>query len=342
MGWTLTSVVARTLRPLGWGRRWLGDDARAHAAQVIASRPRERLAALRAWERRLDTSSRADRRALETALAELGDDGDVIVRAGATGAPVDAIAALASGWRRLTADAKAAARDPLADADGARVEGPVAFGVVTARQVDETTCGAATLGMLHAVTDPFVAVWIVAGRLFAGYTPEPVAAAIIEGGRPAADIEGRWAQLQRGQHEEVTSRALGLLSWPRSLGTPPWRLAQLARPYGVRYRSAVLDDRSADASSSLVVHAAAALTDGLPVPLYSAGDSDLGLDTVVPRHVILLVEARKDGFLAYEPGKGALMRLSVDAFRGPGPRVRALGNWSRVSWLAMPSPARPH
>ncbi|WNM28043.1 hypothetical protein RN607_03310 [Demequina capsici] len=342
MGWTLTSVVARTLRPFGWGRRWLAQPAVEHAQHLAEAGARERDAAARAWERRLEGSSLADRRALETAHAELDADSDVIRRAGAAGAPVDSIAALASGWRRLNDDAKAAARDPFAATVGVRREGPVAFGVVTARQVDQTTCGAAVLGLMHAATDPFVAIWVVTGRLFAGYTPEAVAAAIIAGGAAADGIEGRWTAVQRGQHAATTRRALGPFGWPRSLGTPPWRLADLTRPYGVRYRSAVLDDRSQGAVQAMVAHASAALADGLLVPLYSAGDSDLGIDTVVPRHVVLLVAATDDGFLAYEPGRGALVALGAEAFRGPGPRRAGLGNWSRVAWVVLPSPADGH
>ncbi|WP_084125746.1 hypothetical protein [Demequina sp. NBRC 110054] len=335
MGWTLTSVVARALRPLGWGRRWLSDAAVARAHALVPSGVG---AAARAWERRLAASSLADRRALETALAELAEDGDVVVRAGATGAPVDAIAALASSWRRLHDDAKAAARDAFASS-GARSEGPVALGVVTARQVDQTTCGAAVLGMLHVASDPFVAIWVVTGRYFAGYTPEAVAAALIHGGGERGDVDGRWRALQRGQHTVATDRAVGPFPWPRSLGTPPWSVARLVRPFGIRYRSAMLDDRSPEAADALTAHASAALADGLPVVLYSAGDSDLGLETVVPRHVVLLVAAMDDAFLAYEPGRGSLVRLSEEAFSGPGPRRPGLGNWSRVAWLVLPSPA---
>ncbi|WP_062203349.1 hypothetical protein [Demequina salsinemoris] len=340
MAWTLTSVVARALRPLGWGRRWLADDAVARAEALV---PASVGAAARAWERRVTASSLADRRALETALAELADDGDVIIRAGATGAPIDAIAALASSWAKLHADAKAAARDPFAVA-GVRSQGPVAFGIVTARQVDQTTCGAAVLGMLHAAADPFVAIWIVTGRYFAGYTPEAVAAAIISGGAERGDIEGRWRALQRGQHVEATENALGPFPWPRALGTPPWTAARLASPFGIRYRSAMLDDRSPEAAEAMVAHSSAAIADGLPVVLYSGGDSDLGLETVVPRHVVLLVAATDEGFLAYEPGRGALVPLRRDAFGGAAPRDDGrrrpgLGDWSRVAWLVLPSPS---
>ena len=33
MGWTLTSVAARVLGPLGWGRRWVAPDAVSNPVQ---------------------------------------------------------------------------------------------------------------------------------------------------------------------------------------------------------------------------------------------------------------------------------------------------------------------
>lgn len=343
MGWTLTSVAARVLRPLGWGRRWVAPDAVRHAKRLAADPPAVPGGAHdlpeRAWERRLAQAPPADRKALEAAAAELGADARVIERAAGTGAPVAAVAALAAAWETLPSDAKAAARDPLAAPSGRREEGPAAVGVLTLRQIDETTCGAAVLAMVALTTDPFVAVWLATGRVFADHRPAAVAGVIGDDWRSAPrSLDARWAALQRALHAEATRGGLGPFPWPRALGTPPWGLARMVRPFGVRYRGASLDDRSPDAAAAWVVHASAALADSLPVPLYSAGDSGLGLGTAVPRHVILLVARIDDGFLAYEPSRGVMMRLPDAAFTGPGPRRAALGHWSRVAWLVLPSP----
>lgn len=344
MGWTLTSVAARVLGPLGWGRRWVAPDAVTHARALAADPPAAPGGAPdlpeRTWERRLAQASPADRKALEAAAAEVGSDARVIQRAAGSGAPVAAVAALAAAWASLPDDAKAAARDPLASPSGRREEGPAAVGVLTLRQIDETTCGAAVLAMVALTTDPFVAVWLATGRIFADHRPAAVAGVL--GGdwkSGPRTLESRWAALQRALHAEARRGALGPFTWPGSLGTPPWGLARMVRPFGVRYRGASLDDRSAEAAAAWVAHASAALADSLPVPLYSAGDSALGLDTAVPRHVILLVARVEDGFLAYEPSRGALMHLPDAAFTGPGPRRASLGHWSRVAWLVLPSPA---
>ena len=74
--------------------------------------------------RRLDAASPADRKALETALAELGNDAPVIERAIASGAPLDAVALLAAAWETLDAHARALIRNPLTRRDA----GPVDWG----------------------------------------------------------------------------------------------------------------------------------------------------------------------------------------------------------------------
>ena len=74
----------------------------------------------------------ADRKALETALADVGQDAPVIERAIASGAPVAAIAALAASWRGLDPHQRAIIRHPL----GAAVPGRVEWQGVHVTQVD--------------------------------------------------------------------------------------------------------------------------------------------------------------------------------------------------------------
>src|SRR6187455_2429801 len=103
--------------------------------------------------RRLALANPADRKALEAAISAVGRDRAVVERAAASGAPVAAIAGLAARWDNLPALAHAMVRNPLGDGSVGRVT----WGPTHATQVDQTTCGAASLGMLTMIADPFVA-----------------------------------------------------------------------------------------------------------------------------------------------------------------------------------------
>lgn len=323
------SLAARTGRALGGRRAFVSEAAAGRAAALLDAAPDRPDVFARVCARRLEEASPADRKALETALSEWGNDGPVGERAIATGAPLDAVAILAAAWETLDADAKALVRDPLSRRD----PGPVTWGRVTATQVSQTTCGAAAMAMMLMMGDPLVAMWVASGRRGGAYMPPEVLAADVRGGAHHT-VADRWAALQLAIHESVTRRALGLVPWPRAYGTPPWRVNNLTRFAGLRFRGVMIDDARADEVGALAAHARAALADGIPVPLYASGDSARGLDSVVPRHVVLLVGVDGDAFLVYEPSSGALHRLDLGAVGG-GP-VAALGNWNRVAWAVLP------
>jgi hypothetical protein len=335
MGWTLTAIATRAGKAVGLRRRWTGPYAVAHASGRAQRGPRpgaDDLAA-RVYTHRLAVMSVADRKALEAAHAQLGADAGVVERAVSSGAPVAAVAALATAWQKLSELEQAAVRNP-ADRGSA---GPIKWGTVPATQVDATTCGAAAVSMMIAMGDPLVALWVMTGRLCAGYAPREIAAAIAIG-QPQRTVEQRWHALQRSVHVAVTERALLGLPWPRTLGTPPWGARSAARFFGVRFRGAIVNDRDGSDMRVLIAHASAALRDGIPVLVYSSGDSKAGLLAVMPRHVVLLTRRIEGGFHVYEPGSGALHILRDRQMAGGTKPLAALGHWKRISWIVLPSP----
>jgi len=333
VAWTLVALAARAGRALG-GRRGFLSDASMGRASTLASAASDRPDVFaRQCTRRLATASFADTKAFETALAEMGQDAPVIERAAASGAPIEAVAALAAAWSSLDSEDRALIRYPARRRD----VGPVTWGAVRATQVDQTTCGAASMAMMLMIGDPFVAAWVAVGHRAAWYLPPEALAAVVAAdaaGRGLHTVADRWHALQRAMHARVTRHGLGLMPWPRAFGSPPWRLDNVTRFAGLSFRGALVDDARADEVAALGVHVRAAVADGIPVPLYASGDSARGLDTVIPRHVVLAVGVDGDGFLVYEPSSGALHRLDLGAL-GRGP-VAALGNWNRIGWAVLP------
>jgi hypothetical protein len=237
---------------------------------------------------------------------------------------------------------------------------PVRWGSAAARQVDGTTCGAAVLGMLAAAGDPALAYWLVTGRAPDGAlppeltgldlteppaphdpdapewfrTPDGRAAHVDATGEEAA--AARWGLLQATLHRRSTARALGPFPWPRSLGTPPWGAARLARFPGVAYRSVLVDDTRTAEVDDVLARVDAALDRGVPVPLYSGGDLADGLGAAVPRHVVLAVGRTADGYRVYEPGAGAVLPVPREALREPTGPVPGLGHWTHLAWALLP------
>lgn len=323
MGWTLTAAVARLGALVGLGER-RPEDEPATTEHLFE----------RAFARAVDRASAADAKALEVARDQMGDHRDVLYRAVATGAPLSAVAALAAAWDGLDPEPRHAIAAPIPHRPG-----PVVWGRVEARQVDETTCGAAVMGAMLMQGDPFMALWVMTGRTLADYLP-PEALHVQAEGFETHSLDERWRALQRVLHARTTRSAVGPVPWPRSLGTPPWMVDDRTRFAGLRFEGSLVDDASPAALAPLLAHARRALGDGIPVPMFTSGDSRLGLSTVMPRHVVLLVADTGDGFLVYEPSAGEVMPLA-DADLGPGgPRLPALGYWTRASWLVMPVPVR--
>lgn len=338
MPWQLTTVLARTARVVGLRRRWGGVAAvtRANALADRGPRPGRDTVFARAAGRATRRLPEADRFALAKAVVDL-DPGvrAVIDRALASGAPARAVLALAHQWASLNQAERAIAASPLPLAD----EGPVELDGVPARQVDATTCGAASMAVMLMMGDPFVGLWVASGRRLGGYLPPEIRR--IHPQARLDSVERRWGALQKSIHRETVRRGiLLLLPWPEKFGTPPWRVNNATRFAAVGFRGAVVDDTDDADVTALISHASAALRDGIPVPIYASGDSAKGIDTVIPRHVVLLVRRLPEGFVVYEPGSARLHAITDDQIRQGGAGLRALGNWSHVAWMILPRARR--
>jgi hypothetical protein len=280
-------------------------------------------------------SSPADRKALAACRDQVVVDAYVIERAAASGAPLSAIAALAERWYRLPDSARVHVRNPL----GRSTPGPVMWGETPAKQVDQTTCGAAVIAMELMMTDPFVALWVDTGRLLADYVPAEVAA-IDNLGAGLRSTQARWNGLQHAIHASSTRHAVVGLPWPRAFGTPPWRVDNVTRVVGLRFATALLDDSNGGDVSAMVAHASAALREAIPVPMYTGGDTRVGLSATVPRHVVLLTSVADHVFLVYEPSSGELRELPAAMWLEDGTTRPALGHWSRICCLVLPVPRK--
>jgi hypothetical protein len=295
----------------------------------------------RVYHARADAFSQADRKALDACRAQLGHDGDVLERAAATGAPLSALAALAEGWDRLPEATRAHVRDPLgtpATTEGAAAH-HVTWGTTRAVQVDQTTCGAAVIAMELMITDPFVALWVTTGRVLADYVPAEVTM-IKDLGRSLRSTQARWNGLQRALHTAANQGAVAGFNWPRSLGTPPWRVDNVLRVAGLKFSAVLIDDSSVTDVSAMIAHAAAALRESIPVPVYTGGDSRMGLGAMVPRHVVLLTSVTDHAFSVYEPSSGEVRQLPAALWLADGAVRPALGFWNRICCLVLPVPRK--
>ena len=230
-------------------------------------------------------------------------------------------------WTTLAADAQAAVLD---------LAGTMAS---AARQTDATTCGSAVLTMLAATGDPSLALWLVTGRLGPVRPPELV------GATPGAlallatvPAERRFAAVQRVLKRRSTATALFGLPWPAALGTPPWGAARVARFPGVAFHHQPVDDTDRVHLGRVLDAVELALAAGVPVPLYSGGDSSGGWATATPRHVVLAVGRGPGGLRVFEPGHGRLHTVSRRALATGGTPQPGLGGWPHLAWLLLPYP----
>ncbi|MEX0913395.1 MAG: hypothetical protein WDZ57_00450 [Demequina sp.] len=333
--WTVVGTLAKATSLVGLRRRWVEPGAVAHAARRASDDQRPENMYARRFAAHLAQCSTGDRKALEAARSQMGDDAGVVERAVASGAPVPAVAALAAAWDGLPAIAKEVIRDPA----GGSTPGPVMWGKVRAAQMDRKTCGAAVLAMVVLISDPLVTLWLMTGRTLAEHVPPELARLGRDASR-ARTVEARWHALQRALHREVTKQAYFVAPWPRALGTPPWRIGAVARCADVRWRGTVVDDTDPGEMRAMAAHASAALADGIPVTMITGGDLSRGPRQAFPRHVVLMTSHTRDGFVVYEPSSGARHLLrEKDLVRNSTPHP-ALGRWSRINGFVLPRPRR--
>ena len=290
------------------------------------------MAWFRAFERTLAALSEEERFQLTKLMIDLDPSIRAVAQRGlASGAPPSAVTGLIREWKELTPGERDLALGPVREA----TEGPVALAGIPARQMDDTTCGAAAMAIMLMVGDPFVGIWLASGRLFSHYLPPEVGR--IPRRSWMMTPQERWEGLQRSIHVDTVRRGfLLLVPWPRSLGTPPWRVDNHTRFLGLRFHGGMVDDTDEADIEAMITRAMAALLDGIPVPIYASGDSARGLDTVVPRHVVLLTHVVDGGFLVYEPASAAQHFVSEPQLREGGKGLRAFGNWSHISWMILP------
>ena len=192
------------------------------------------------------------------------------------------------------------------------------FGANRPVQADPTSCGSAALVVLAAAGDPTLARWLATGTV-RGETPRE-----------------RFEALQHVVTEASLRRGLGLLPWPGALGTPPWGAARVARFGDLRYTHRLVVDTRADQCGPLLDHAVAVVRAGVPVLLYTGGDSRAGLGAAVPRHVVVLASPDGRALEIYEPGSGRMLPVTREELAHGGTPRAAYGGWSHVTWVVLP------
>lgn len=266
----------------------------------------------------------------------------VLGRVAASGHPPESASALAELWVDLSPSTRRQLARPLLPGP----DGYVRLGARRAVQTSSTTCGAAVLVALLAAGDPVVATWLLTGRRL-GALPREISGVA---GTAAADEDDDNAPARRfaaaqGAMQRATSRhALGFLSWPVALGTPPWTAARHARFPGVRYSHRPVDDSAQPAMTRLLAWVRSSLERGVPVPLYSGGDLVKGIASAVPRHVVLAVPAAPGapvGTIAvYEPTRGKVHHVVAADLVARSEAHPALGEWTHVCWAVLPHAIR--
>jgi hypothetical protein len=208
-----------------------------------------------------------------------------------------------------------------------------------ARQSDGTTCGSAVLGMLAATGDPTLALWLATGQVLGSARPPELKDApdrTLDRLRTSPP-QARAAALQRVLKARTNGRALLGLPWPTAFGTPPWSAAEVARFLGVRYTHLMLDDTDRPHVRRVLDQVARSVASGVPVPLYTGGDSGQGWAAALPRHVVLAVGRTTDGLMIWEPSAGATVTVTRAAVLAGDRPLRALGGWRHLSWALLPA-----
>lgn len=183
-------------------------------------------------------------------------------------------------------------------------------------QPDNTSCGAASLVVAHAVLDD-----AYAGLLVDGVHPGTGFAAL---GGSAVD---RFQQETRDMHRRVTGLVAVSgrlqLPWPAAFGTPPWAVANQLSARGTPYRTRVVRTRPESAYALAVP----ALERQVPVAFY-VGDGWL------PRHVVLgLGTAPHESLRIYDPAIGGVRVVTRQAF---ATRTLPFGRWSQAWFVVTP------
>ncbi|GMA32160.1 hypothetical protein [Litorihabitans aurantiacus] len=208
-------------------------------------------------------------------------------------------------------------------------------------QTTPSTCGATALLLLAAAGDPALAAWLTTG-VRVGPTPPPELTRASRDELATPDVAGRLAVAQRLVSVRARARALGPLRWPGAVGTPPWTAVREARFRGVTWTHTAVHDAEVARTRAVLETVWRATSLGIPVPLYTGGNVAQGVTTAIPRHVVLAVPGARPvaGELRlYEPSRGRVHAVAIEALLARRRPHAALGGWSHVVWAVLPRSA---
>ena len=234
---------------------------------------------------------------------------------------------------------------------------------ITLTQTDATTCGPTCLLAARLLLQPGERA-AVTEDLAQEMTASPPGR---EGKQLVSVLSCQQLRLQRA----MNVRGLGVLPWPKALGSTPWSVARqmteivsTCTPGGGRRRYTVrwVSDHG-PAWGSEVASIREVLASGLPVILVSGGPlvlddvsegeptararlrASLARTPAVPRHYVLALPWRSIGqedpgegsAHVYEPSSGSVRPLDLTVPRDPHrPGPRELGNWPRILAIIAP------
>ncbi len=167
--------------------------------------------------------------------------------------------------------------------------------MVVFRQPDQTTCGSAVLVRARMLDEPDYDRWLRSAD------------------DPAARFADEALRTHRRTNRWVGSPGRPQLPWPRALGTQPWAL--VSELPGSPRVTPVLDRAQAWARLAGAER---------PVALYVG-------NRLLPRHVVLVLDADDDTARAYEPSAGATVTLTRAAFLAG---ALSLAGWDRP-WFVV-------
>lgn len=171
-------------------------------------------------------------------------------------------------------------------------EGPVLLAPqCNAVQVNATTCGSASIALAKASDPASSEAALLGGVRAVADQAESVDAdlagsdAAVQSAGAATQDEFRSLQLAI---KSRTNRRKWFFAWPQKYGTPPWGASREMRFAQHEYFDRMVVDTSLPQSTRVLTHAAQCALRGFPVLLYVGGDTSMGWDAGVPRHVVVL------------------------------------------------------
>jgi hypothetical protein len=296
---------------------------------------------------RLGAMTPAERARLDAVLKSLNDPlaRSIVLSAVAAGATIEQAEFLAASIRNMSTDDlrttfsldtdnPASASGTTAYVDGTLID-----------QTDATTCGSTSLVVLMAQSDPLLALWLRTGQRPPGYDP-PWLSHLTPAQWAAASYDERLTLVEQAMKSATNENELlpggSPFPWPSGLGTPPWGTADVldgnVTTTGTGYESVMIDDQDPSLLRDTLTRAAAAANSGNPVPLYVGGDSSDGLDSTIPRHVVLITGYHRGVYTIYDPSSGAQYTVpEQELLDGGGPSLDAFGGWTHPDWIVLPT-----